>query len=208
MSKRDLWLHAALSFEFLPITTYRMFGLSCSILLSVWIGKSHSSLLSCDSSTGFDSWSYQCWKQSKPKFWQSLLWMHLPIWSCLQPLFSFWANFLHFVTMWLMVYSRSPHIPHNGDISSPSILFLILLALNAWSRAVIMRPSVSIVETPILRQSQVSVLRSCLAAKEVCDHGIPRLSRIDGLLFATHSGISLCSYLWIKQCWNAFTVKF
>ena len=94
--------------------------------------------------------------------------MHLPIWSCLQPLFSFWANFLHFVTMWLMVYSRSPHIPHNGDISSPSILFLILLALNAWSRAVIMRPSVSIVEMPILRQSQVSVLRSCLAALSNC----------------------------------------
>lgn len=88
-----------------------MSGQFCSILWSVWIGKSYSNVRFSDSSTGFGSCSYQFWKQSKPKFWQNLQWTHLPILSCLQPLFSFWADFVHFVTMWLMVSSRSPHIP-------------------------------------------------------------------------------------------------
>ena len=50
------------------LSTASMSGLLCSILWSVWIGKSHSNLHSSDSSTGFGSWSYQFREQSKPNF--------------------------------------------------------------------------------------------------------------------------------------------
>ena len=82
-----------------------------------------SNLHPSDSSTGFGSWSYQFWEQSKPNFWEKLQWTHLPTWSCLQPLYSFWANLSHSITMCLTESSCSRHILHNGGISSPSILF-------------------------------------------------------------------------------------
>ena len=52
--------------SFLSIAT--MSGLLCSILRSVWIGKSHSNLHSSDSSARFGSLSYQFREQSKPNF--------------------------------------------------------------------------------------------------------------------------------------------
>ena len=112
--------------------------LRCLVCCTQFCGQfQQSNLHPSDSSTGFGSWSYQFWEQSKPNFWQKLQWTHLPTWSCLQPLYSFWASFLNSVTMWLMVSSRSPHILHNEDKSSPSILFLILLVLNVWSWAAV-----------------------------------------------------------------------
>ena len=112
--------------------------LRCLVCCTQFCGQfQQSNLHPSDSSTGFGSWSYQFWEQSKPNFWQKLQWTHLPTWSFLQPLCSFWANFLNSVTMWLMVSSRSRHILHNEDKSSPSILFLILLVLNVWSWAAV-----------------------------------------------------------------------
>ena len=105
------------------LSTATMSGLLCSILWSVWIGKSHSNLHSSDSYSGFGSWSCQFREQSKPNFWQSLQWTHFPTWSSLQPLYSFWANLSHSITMCLTESSCSRHILHNGGISSPSILF-------------------------------------------------------------------------------------
>ena len=147
--------YCAAPFYFFMSTT-TMSGLLCSIVWSVWIGKSHSTSHSSDSYTGFGSWSCQFREQSKPNFWRSLELTHLPTWSSLQPLYSFWANLSHSVTMCLMVSSCSRHILHNGDISSPSILFIILLVHNAWSWAAVMRPSVSFFKTPFPSQSQVS----------------------------------------------------
>ena len=110
------------SFLFVLVYNYWS-GLLCSIFWSVWIGKSHSNLHASDSYSGFGSWSCQFREQSKPNFWQSLQWTHFPTWSSLQPLYSFWANLSHSITMRLTVSFRSRHILHNGGISSPSILF-------------------------------------------------------------------------------------
>ena len=148
------------------LSTATMSGLLCSILWPVSMGISHSNLHSSDSSTGFGSWSYQ-FRQPEPNFWQSLRWTHFPTWSCLQPLHSFWVNFMHSVTMWLNGFFRSPHILHNGDVSSPSILFLILLVVNILILGSCYE-AFRFFKTPFLSQSQVSVMGSCLVDLSNC----------------------------------------
>ena len=70
-------------------------------------------------------------------------WITLPIQSCLT-LYSFWANLLHSLIMWLIVSSLSLHSLHLLFCCVLSILTLIWLVLMALSCAAIRRDSVSL----------------------------------------------------------------
>ena len=94
--------------------------------------------------------------------WSNLNFLHisqcitLPIQSCLV-LYSFCANLLHKLIMWLMVSSMSLHILHFLFCCVLSILAFILLVLIALFFAAIRRDSVSLLEFSFL--SHVQLLR-------------------------------------------------
>ena len=79
---------------------------------------------------------------------------HLPTQSCLV-LYSFRANLLHSLIMWLMVSSLSPHSLHLRFCCVLSIFALIWLVLTALFCAAIRRDSVSLLNFPFLSQVQV-----------------------------------------------------
>ena len=89
--------------------------------------------------------------------WLNLNFLHisqcitLPTQSCLV-LYSFCANLLHSLIMWLMVSSMSPHSQHLLFCCILSILALILTALFC---VVIRRDSVSLLKFPFLSHVQV-----------------------------------------------------
>ena len=76
-------------------------------------------------------------------------WITLPTQSCLF-LYSFCANLLHSLIMWLMVSSLSPHNQHLLFCCVLSILALIWLVLMALSCAAIRSDSVSLLRVPFL----------------------------------------------------------
>ena len=78
----------------------------------------------------------------------------LPTQLCLV-LYSFSANLLHSLIMWLMVSSLSPHSLHLLFCWVFSILALIWLVLMALSCAAIRRDSVSVLKFSFLRHVQV-----------------------------------------------------
>ena len=81
-------------------------------------------------------------------------WITLPTQSCLA-LYSFCANLLHSLTMWLMVSSLSPHNLHLLFCCVLSILALIWFVLMALFCAAIRRDSVSLLKFPFLSHVQV-----------------------------------------------------
>ena len=87
--------------------------------------------------------------------WSNLNLLHnslritFPTQSCLV-LFSFCANLLHSLIMWLMVSSQSPHNLHLLFFRLLSILTLIWLVLIALFCAALRRDSVSLLRFPFL----------------------------------------------------------
>ena len=91
---------------------------------------------------------------SKLKFLHISLWTTLPTQSCLV-LYSFCANLLHSLIMWLVFSSLSPHSLHLLFYWVLSILVLIWSVLMALTCAAIGRYSVSLLRFPFLSQVQV-----------------------------------------------------
>ena len=102
----------------------------------------------------------QFWKvQFLNLFWthiicQRHLWDVMPYVLCLA-LYSYGANLLHSLIMWLIVSTLSPHSLHLLSCCVLSILALIWLVLIALSCTAIWRDSVSLLRFSFLSQVQV-----------------------------------------------------
>ena len=90
--------------------------------------KSHRSLCASFSRIGAGLWIYHLLVWLNLNFLHISQWITLPTQSCLV-LYSFCANLLHSLIMWLMVPSLSPHSLHVLFCWVLSILALILLLL-------------------------------------------------------------------------------
>ena len=130
-------------------------GLLGEIRWSVCMSKSPRSLCMLFSRTGAWLCIYHLLVWSNLNFLHISLCITLPTQSCLV-LYSFCANSLHSLIMWLIVSSVSPHSLHLLFCCVRSILGLIWLVLTALFCAAIRRDSVSLLKFPFL--SQVKVL--------------------------------------------------
>ena len=125
-------------------------GLRAEIRWSVCISKSHRSLCVSFSWTGAGLCIYHLLAWSNLNFLHISQWTTMLTQSCLA-LYSFCANLLHLLIMWLMVSSLSPHSLHLLFCCVLSILALIWLVLMALIR----RDSVSLLKFPFLSHVQV-----------------------------------------------------
>ena len=124
-------------------------GLRAEIRWSVCISKSHRSLWESFSRTGAGLCIYHFLAWSNLNFLHISQWITLPTQSCLG-LYSFCANLLHSLIMWLMASSLSLHSLHLLFSCVLSILALIWLVLMALFCAAIRRDSVSLLKFPFL----------------------------------------------------------
>ena len=124
-------------------------GLLAGIRWSACMLKSHRSLCESFSRTGAGLCIYHLFVWSNWNFLHISQWFTLPIQSCLA-LYSFCANLLHSLIMWLIVSSLSLHSLHLLFCCVLSILALIWLVLMALSCAAIRRDSVSLLRFPII----------------------------------------------------------
>ena len=129
-------------------------GLLAGIRRSVCMLKSHRSLCVAFSRTGAGLCIYHLFIWSNLNFLHISQWITLPTQSCLV-LYSFCANLLHSLIMWLMVSSLSPQSLHSLFCCVLSILALIWLVLMALFYAAIRRDSVSLLKFPFLSHVQV-----------------------------------------------------
>ena len=106
-------------------------GLLVEIRWSVCKSKSQRSLYVSLSRTAARLCIYHLFVWSNLNFLRISLWITLPTHSCLV-LYSFWANLLHSLIMWLMVSSLSPHNLHLLFRCVLSILALIWLVLLSY----------------------------------------------------------------------------
>ena len=106
-------------------------GLQAGIRWSGCMLKSHRSLCESFSRTGAELCIYHLFVWSNWNFRHISQWITLPTQSCLA-LYSFWANLLHSLIMWLMVSSLSSHSLHLLFCCDLSILALIWLVLTAF----------------------------------------------------------------------------
>ena len=135
------------------------------------MSKSHRSLCVSFSRTCGGLCIYHLLVWSNFNFLQICQWITLQTRSCLV-LYSFCANLLHSLIMWLMVSSLSPHNRHLLFCCVLSILVLIWLVLTALFSAAIMRDSVLVLKFPFLRHVHVlsyemvfiSRLKSCFSS--------------------------------------------
>ena len=116
--------------------------------------KSHWSLCMSFSRTGAGLCIYHLLVWSILNFLHISQRITLPTQSCLA-LYSFCANLLHSLIMWLIVSSLSLLSRHLLFSCVPSILALIWLVLMALSCAAIKRDSVSLLRFPFLCHVQV-----------------------------------------------------
>ena len=129
-------------------------GLRAEIRWSVCILKSHRSLCISFSWTGSGLCIYYLLAWSNLNFLHISQWITLPTQSCLA-LYSFCANLLHSLIMWLIVSPLSPHSLHLLFCCVLSILALIWLVPMALFCAAIRRVSVSLLKFPFLSHVQV-----------------------------------------------------
>ena len=129
-------------------------GVLAGIRWSVCMLKSHRSLCESFSRTDAGVCIYHLFVWSNWNFLHISQWITLPTQSCLS-LYSFCANLLHSLIMWLIVSSLSPHSLHLLFCCVLSILALIWLVLMALSCAAIRRDSISLLRFPFLSQVQV-----------------------------------------------------
>ena len=146
---------------FFFVVDYYKVCLLAGIRWSVCILKSHRSLCESFSWTGAGLCIYHLFIWSNLNFLHISQWITLPTQSCLA-LYSFCANMLNSLIMWLIVSSLSPHSLHLLFCCVLSIHALIWLVLMALSCAAIRRDSVSLLRFPFLNQVQVSGVRCCL----------------------------------------------
>ena len=128
--------------------------LRAEIRWSVCISKSHRSLCVSFSRTGSGLCICHMLAWSNLNFLHISQWITLPNQSCLA-LYSFCANLLHSLIMWLMVSSLSPHSLHLLFCYVLSIIALIWLVLIALFCAAIRKDSVSFLKFPFLSHVQV-----------------------------------------------------
>ena len=128
--------------------------LLAGIRWSVCMLKSHRSLCESFSRTGAGLRIYHLFVWSNWSFLHISQWITLPTQSCLA-LYSFCANLLTSLIMWLIVSSLSPHSLHLLFCCVLSILALISFVLMALSCAAIRRDSFSLLWFPFLSQVQV-----------------------------------------------------
>ena len=126
-------------------------GLLAGIRWSVCMLKSHWSLCMAFSRTGAGLCIYHFFVWSNLNFLHISQWIILPTRSCLA-LYSFCANLLHSLIMWLIVSSLSPHSLHVLLCCVLSMIWLVLMALSC---AAIRRDSVSLLRFPFLSKVQV-----------------------------------------------------
>ena len=129
-------------------------GLLAGIRWSVCMLKFHRSLCESFSRTGAGLCIYYMFVWSNWNFLHISQWITLPTQSCLV-LYSFCANLLHSLIMWLIVSSLSLHSLHLLFCCVLSILALIWFILMALSCAAIRRDSISLLRFPFLNQVQV-----------------------------------------------------
>ena len=129
-------------------------GRLAGIRWSVCMLKSHRSLCVSFSRTGAGLCMYHLLVWLNLNFLHISPWITLPNQSCLA-LYSFCANLLHSLIMWLIVSSLSPHSLHLLFCCVLSILALIWLVLMALCCAAIRRDSVSLLRFPFLSQVHV-----------------------------------------------------
>ena len=128
-------------------------GLLAGVSWSVCMLKSHRSLWESFSRTRAGLCIYHLFVWSNWNFLHISQWITLPTQSCFA-LYSFCANLLHSLIMWLIVSSLSPHSLHFLFCCILSILALIWLVLMALSCAAIRRDSVYLLRLPFLSQVQ------------------------------------------------------
>ena len=143
------------SFSFLLIIIRS--GLLAAIRWSVCMLKSHRRLCLSFSRTGAGFCIRHLLVWSNLNFLHIPQWITLPTQSCLA-LYSFCANFVHSLIMWLIVSSLSPHCLHLLFCCVLSILALIWLVLMALIWAAIRRDCLSLLRFSFL--SQVRLLAS------------------------------------------------
>ena len=157
------WQFCKVSFFFLLIIIRS--GLLAEIRWSVCMSKSYRIWCMSFSTTGAGLCIYHLLVWSNLNLLHISLWITLPTQACLV-LYSFCANLLHSLIMWLIVSSLSPHSLNLLFCLVLSILALIWLVLMALSCAAIRRDSVSLLRLPFLSQLQVlsceMVFISCL----------------------------------------------
>ena len=122
--------------------------------LHLFISKSHRRLSVSFSGTAAGLCIYHlfvCWNLN---FFLISRWITLPTQSCLV-LYSFYANLLHSLIMWLMVSSLSSHKLHLLFCCVLSILALIWLVLMTLFCVAIWRDSVSLLKLPFPSHVQV-----------------------------------------------------
>ena len=129
-------------FSFLLLIITRS-GLLAEIWWSVCMSKSQRSLCGSFSRTGAGLCIYYLFVWSNSNFLHISQWITLPTQPCLV-IYSFRANLLHLLIMWLMVSSLSPHSLHLLFCCVLFILALIWLVLSVFSCAAISRNSVSL----------------------------------------------------------------
>ena len=129
-------------------------GLRAEIRWSLCISKSHRSLCVSFSRTGAGLCIYHLLAWSDLNFLHISQWITLPTQSCLA-LYSFCANLLYSLIMWLMGLSLSSHSLHLLFCCVLSILALIWWVLMALFCTAVRRDSVSLWKFPFLRHVQV-----------------------------------------------------
>ena len=122
-------------------------GLLAEIRWYLCMSKFHRSLCVLFSRTGAGLCIYHLLEESNLNFLHISQWITLPTQSCLV-LYSFCANLLHSLIMWLMVSSLSPHSLYLPFCCVLSILVLIWLVLMALFCAANRRDSVSLLKFP------------------------------------------------------------
>ena len=135
-------------------------SLLAEIRWSVFMSKSHKSLC-VFSRTVAVLCIYHLLIWSNLNFLHISQWIPLPTQSCLV-LYSFWANLLHSLIMWLMVSSLSPHSLHLLFCCVLSFLALIWLVLMELFCVVIRRDFVSLLKFTFLAMSRFFRVRCCL----------------------------------------------
>ena len=103
-------------------------GLLAKIRWSMCMSKSHKSLCVSFSRTGAGLCTYHLLVWSNLNFLHISRWVTLPTQSCLV-FYSFCANLLHSLIMWLMVSYLSPHSLHLILLSLLLLLFVVVVVV-------------------------------------------------------------------------------